>query len=84
VSVLKISRDCEPHSTVVVVDASLVATWVLSAPYRLQALAPVDELARSEIPAIAPGFMLAEVASSTQKVTDLLQDHQLLHMYLIL
>ena len=51
----------------VVVDASLVAMWVLPEPLTASALALATDWARVNVQAIAPCFMLAEVTSAIYK-----------------
>lgn len=50
-----------------VVDASLVAMWVLPEPYSPLALALAADWARTDVQIIAPSFMMAEVASALYK-----------------
>ncbi len=51
----------------VVVDASLVAMWVLSELYSPLALVLADSWAQAEIQPVAPPFMMAEVTSAIYK-----------------
>jgi len=52
---------------VVVVDASLVAMWVLREPHSRLALALAADWAQAGVVAAAPHFMLAEVSSALYK-----------------
>lgn len=51
----------------VIVDASVVAMWVLPEPHSSLALALATDWARAEVQAIAPPLMMAEVASALYK-----------------
>ena len=57
----------ETGTRAVVVDASLVAMWVLSEQYSPAALALASHWARLELQVIAPPFMMAEVSSALYK-----------------
>ncbi len=56
-----------PPDRVAVVDASVVAMWVLPEPHSPRALALAADWARADVQAIAPCFMMAEVASALYK-----------------
>lgn len=56
-----------PNPRRVVVDASLVAMWVLPEPHSPRALALATDWARADTEAVAPHLMLAEVTSALYK-----------------
>jgi len=56
-----------PHDRVAVVDASLVAMWVLAEAHSPRALALASDWARADVQAVAPCFMMAEVTSALYK-----------------
>lgn len=51
----------------VVVDASLVAMWMLAEPYSLSAHSLVVHWARTRTEVVAPTFMMAEVTNALHK-----------------